>query len=68
MENTITIKCKGDFNAGWLWSCMGMDLPNDASEAFKEGFDTATETPSLETVRFVMKGSQERGHYTVQRH
>lgn len=64
-ETSITIKCDGQFNAGWLWAVLGMDMPHSSSEAFKEGFDTAKETPSLGTTMFVMREEIARGRIRV---
>lgn len=51
---TISIAIDNDFNVGWLWCVLGMPMPTDANMYFREGYDTALETPSLHSVRYVM--------------
>lgn len=64
-DSIVTIAVKGEFNAGWLWACLGMQAPSDASIYFRDGFDTAMETPSLETMRFIMGENSKRGDTMV---
>lgn len=65
---SLLVHIFGDFNAGWMYYVMGLDKPADPVMA--EGYEMAEETPSLQSMRYIMEKQrslpEEQRQYTVE--